>query len=86
VYIKRFRQFMSGRAVTYVALAHNAQVIRPDGKKQVRPHLILSLGREDTTTPEALEDLVAMANAIYERRIQAGMTSLEGNTRKRLIA
>lgn len=68
---------MGGRSVTYLALAYNAQVVRPDGKKQVKPHLILSLGRDDATTPEAREDLLTMANALYERRIQTGMPPLE---------
>lgn len=77
VYIKRFRQFMGGRSVTYLALAHNAQVVLPGGKKQVKPHLILSLGRDDAMSAEALEDLVTMANALYERRIQAGMSTLD---------
>jgi len=78
VYIKRFRQFSAGRSITYLALAHNVQERRPsDAKKQTRPHLILSLGPEESNPPEALEDLIAMASAVYERRIQAGMSPLE---------
>ena len=77
MYIKRFRRSPGGKEATYIALAHNTIERRADGKTQTRPHLIMSLGREDSTTPQALDDLVAMATVLYERRIKSGMTPLE---------
>lgn len=77
MYIKRFRRSPGGREATYIALAHNTIERRADGKTQTRPHLIMSLGREDSTTPQALDDLVAMATVLYERRIKAGMAPVE---------
>ena len=78
MYIKRFRQNCGGQRTTYVALAHNISEKRAsDGKTQTRPHLVLSLGREDALSPDSLQDLVAMADVLYTRRIQAGMSAIE---------
>lgn len=76
MYIKRFRQSLGGRAITYIALAHNTIERRPDGKTQTRPHLIASLGREDKMDPRALKDLVTIAQTLYDLRIKDGMTPL----------
>lgn len=77
MYIKRFRQSPGGKTAVYIALAHNTVERRADGKTQTRPHLIMSLGREDATTPQALDDLIAMATVLYERRIKSGMAPVE---------
>lgn len=73
MYIKRFRQSPGGQSVTYVALAHNIRERRADGQVQTRPHLVLSLGPESRHTHESLEDLVAVAEVLYARRLKEGL-------------
>lgn len=73
MYIKRFHQSPGGRSVTYVALAHNVRERRADGHEQTRPHLVLSLGPEHRHPPGNLEDLVAIAELLYARRIKEGL-------------
>lgn len=77
MYIKRFHQSPGGRAVTYVALAHNTVEHKPDGTTQTLPHLVLSLGPEHRHEAGSLEDLVAVANLLYARRIKEGLGPLE---------
>ncbi len=77
LYIKRFRQSPGGRTVTFIALAHNARETRSDGKSQTRPYLVVSLGNEADADPRYVQDLLMMAETLYERRISEGMKPVE---------
>lgn len=54
MYLKRFRRRTSGRELTYLALAHNIWETRPDGSRQARPLMLMSLGPEHEADPRYL--------------------------------
>jgi transposase len=77
MYIKRTRKWRSSREITYLSLAHNVWEERPDGEKQTRPLILLALGPEHEADPTYLKDLVASAQAMFDRRMADGMGAYE---------
>lgn len=77
MYLKRSRRWRSSREIVYVSLAHNVYEPRSDGQKQTRPLEILALGPEHELDTVYLEDLVASAQALFDRRIAKGMSPVE---------
>jgi hypothetical protein len=77
MYLKRSRRWRSSREIVYVTLAHNVYEPRADGKKQTRPLEILALGPEHELDPVYLEDIVASAQALFDRRVEKGMSPVE---------
>jgi len=77
MYLKRFRRSASGRDLSYLALAHNIWETRPDGRRQARPLLLLSLGPEHEADPRYLKDLVTMTQALFDQRVADGMSPTE---------
>lgn len=77
MYIKRTRKWRSSREITYLSLAHGIWEERPDGQKQTRPLILMSLGPEDEADPIYLKDLVASAQAMFDRRVADGMGAVE---------
>ena len=77
MYLKRFHRRKSGRDLTYLALAHNIWETRPDGRRQARPLLLMSLGLEHEADPRYLADLVTMTQALFEARVASGMSPTE---------
>jgi len=77
MYLKRFHRRKTGRDMTYLALAHNIWEARPDGRRQERPLLLMSLGPEREADPRYLADLVTMTQALFEARVASGMSPSE---------
>lgn len=77
MYLKRSRRWRSSREIVYVSLAHNVYEPRSDGLKQTRPLEILALGPEHELDTVYLEDLVASAQALFDRRVAKGMSPVD---------
>lgn len=77
MYIKRTRKWRSSREITYLSLAHNIWEERADGRKQTRPLILMALGPEHEADPVYLKDLVASAQAMFDRRVVDGMGAVE---------
>ena len=77
MYIKRTRKWRSSREITYLSLAHGIREERPEGKRQTRPLILMSLGPKDEVDPVYLKDVVSSALATFDRRVAEGTGAVE---------